>query len=204
MVILEKMMSNVDFFKENKYCVVKKALSLDAAEIAGTALVISEIQGVLDVDTKQVVGATCTYRNPTMESILLKMHKTVEENTGLGLIPTYSFARIYRNGDSLERHKDRPSCEISATITLTFDSEKIWPIFVDSNGEKEISLDKGDLMIYRGCDVEHWRDKFCGDLWMQVFIHYVDKNGPYPDFAWDKNTDWVPGTYPYFLDKTIT
>jgi hypothetical protein len=39
----------------------------------------------------------------------------MEKHTKLKLIPTYSYARIYKKGDVLHRHKDRFSCEISTT-----------------------------------------------------------------------------------------
>jgi hypothetical protein len=82
----------------------------------------------------------------------------------------------------LVKHKDRPSCEISVTIMIGSDKTK-WPIFIEGNS---IELNEGDAVIYLGCELEHWRDEFKGDWHAQVFMHYVDQNGPYSDFKFDK------------------
>jgi hypothetical protein len=52
-------------------------------------------------------------------------------------------------------------------------------------------LKPGDLAIYRGCDLDHWREKFIYDkqdesVWqVQGFFHYVDANGPYAKSKYD-------------------
>ena len=51
------------------------------------------------------------------------------KTTGLKLNPTYSYARIYKKGDVLHRHKDRFSCEISTTMNLGGDE---WPIYIEA------------------------------------------------------------------------
>ena len=38
----------------------------------------------------------------------------------------------------------------------------------------KITLKPGDMLIYRGCDLEHWRKKFTGEECIQVFLHYND------------------------------
>jgi alkylated DNA repair dioxygenase AlkB len=103
--------------------------------------------------------------------------------TKLDLIPTYSYARIYKHGDVLHRHKDRPSCEISATLNLGGDE---WPLFLDPTGEignegVQVNLKPGDALIYKGTIVEHWREPFAGYECGQVFFHYNDKNGPFKE-----------------------
>ena len=45
------------------------------------------------------------------------------------------------------------------------------------------------MVAYRGCDLDHWRDVFdySEDVWhVQGFFHYVDANGPYASFKYDK------------------
>jgi hypothetical protein len=191
-------MSGPEFFAKNKYAVVRGALHKQAAEIAGNSLLIDESFGPdskSKVDHAQVPGASAFYSNPVMEAILLQMHETVQKNTGLQLCPTYAFARVYRWGDELLRHKDRPSCEVSATLTLSTRAMENWPIWVKTveGEEKPIELDMGDLMIYRGCEVEHWREPLKEGIWTQVFIHYIDINGPYfPEHAWDKKLEKKP------------
>lgn len=117
---------------------------------------------------------------------LLKMHKPqVEELTGLELFPTYSYSRIYTTGNTLPKHRDRASCEVSVSVKLGDTSDYNWPIFMDG---KEVYLDDGDAVIYKGCEVEHWREELQhpGYYLGQVFLHYVDKNGPNAEFKYDK------------------
>lgn len=165
------------------YKVVKNAVSEKAAKHLAATLLIAEAQGKLDHDAKQVVGSSIVHGYPPCEALLLQLLPTMQEHTGLELIPTYSFARIYRKGDDLKKHTDRPSCEVSATVTLGFIADDLWPIYAD--GEK-VALDVGDMLIYKGCEVEHWREPFEGGVWVQVFLHYINANGPHKEWAFDK------------------
>jgi len=135
------------------------------------------------------------YGDPFMEMLLVLMLPKVEELTELELLPTYSYYRIYYPGDDLEIHTDRPSCEISATICLGYNYKDMpedynWPIWVKTKSKADVPFDlkAGEGVVYKGCDVEHWRDIFVapvGSWHQQVFLHYVDKNGPYTDRIFD-------------------
>ena len=110
-----------------------------------------------------------------METLLVDTIKVMQKKTGLRLVPTYSYCRLYRTGNILKRHKDRPSCEISTTLNLGGDN---WPIFIDPTGSDnvideyknihkpgapkgvEVNLKPGDMLIYSGCELEHWREPF--------------------------------------------
>lgn len=179
---------NILEFEEKKYTVVKNALSEEIVEIVTQYALFDEMQD-FNADTVQVVGAHSKYADPVMESLLLKLLPVMEEATGLSLSPTYSFYRVYRNGDTLSKHKDRPSCEISCTLSFNYSYEKSdysWPIYM--NGEA-IYLTPGDIAVYRGIENEHWRDplEFPEPAWhVQAFLHYVDKNGPYSEWEYDK------------------
>ena len=131
-----------------------------------------------------------------METLLNFGRKKIEQSTGLELWPTYSYYRLYKIGDVLKRHKDRPSCEVSITCCLGYDykgkKDYNWGMFVGpEDGErgakgKMIPMEPGDGVIYRGCEVEHWREAFDapeGAWQTQVFLHYVNKNGPYGEFC---------------------
>jgi hypothetical protein len=39
-------------------------------------------------------------------------------------------------------------------------------------------MNPGDVLIYQGINVLHWRDPLEGNFSKNIFIHYVDKNGP--------------------------
>jgi hypothetical protein len=108
----------------------------------------------------------------------------MEKETNLKLKPIYSYNRIYLGGAELEKHVDRSQCEISASITLKYfykDKDYKWPLCM---GDKPIVINSGDGVIYKGCEIEHWRPVFNQpkEYWHhQLFIHYVNVNGPYSD-----------------------
>ena len=116
------------------------------------------------------------YCDIAMDTLLKKLKPLMEDETGLKLYETYSYARIYKTGDELKRHKDRYSCEVSTTLNLGGDN---WPIYLEPSGKEgkegnKISLRQGDMLIYKGCEVEHWRESFNGVNCAQVFLHYND------------------------------
>ena len=129
---------------------------------------------------------TAIYADPLMESLLINKNSQMEKLTGLSLKPTYSFWKMYTKFADLESHTDRPSCEISVTITLGSDGTS-WPIFMDG---KPLDLHPGDAVIYLGCDLPHWREEFKGDWQAQTFLHYVDAKGPFADHWKDKRLLW--------------
>ena len=128
---------------------------------------------------EQIPDTYSHYADIVMESLLEKLTEPMSKEAELKLIPTYSYARIYKKGDILERHKDRYSCEISTTLNLGGDP---WPIYLEPSGKTDregikVDLEPGDALIYRGCEVEHWREAFEGDNCGQVFLHYNDASG---------------------------
>ena len=125
---------------------------------------------------EQIPETYSHYADIAMETLLQNLQPKIEEETGLKLTPTYSYARIYKKGDILKRHKDRYSCEVSTTLNLGGDD---WPIFLEPSGETgkegvKIDMQPGDMLVYKGCDVEHWREEFTGENCGQVFLHYND------------------------------
>jgi len=115
-----------------------------------------------------------------------------EKASGLKLYATYSYARLYnQQGEELKNHRDRPACEISATITLGFEGD-VWSIYMGDDEAKTVNVNKidmaiGDAVMYRGCDKWHWREPYFEGKWQaQVFLHYVDQNGPHKEWKYDK------------------
>jgi predicted 2-oxoglutarate/Fe(II)-dependent dioxygenase YbiX len=128
--------------------------------------------------------------SPLFDSLLEQLTPNMEAATGKKLFPTYAYARWYAPGDELKVHRDRPSCEISATINLGFEGNP-WPIFMGYNKDKkdcrQINMNVSDAVIYKGCELYHWREKYTEGNWqVQVFIHYVDQGGPYTEYKYDK------------------
>jgi hypothetical protein len=136
----------------------------------------------------QVENCFASYGNIWSECLLLHIKDIVEKITGKILYPTYSYARIYYKDSDLKKHVDRNSCEYSVSITLKVIGED-WPIyFLDrQNNTKKIIIPEGSILIYKGRDLLHWREKI-SDLTTsvyQVFLHYVDANGNYSNCKYD-------------------
>ena len=103
------------------------------------------------------------------------------------LFPTYCYSRLYRHGEILTKHSDRPACEISITLNLGSDGTP-WPIyFTKPNGDiASAELFPGQAVLYLGCESDHWRDPFEGQEYGQVFLHYVRSRGPHWDCYFDR------------------
>ncbi len=142
----------------------------------------------------QSPGMYASYKNQVMQYVHYLLHPVMEKETGLTLLPTYTYFRVYRNGAILDKHKDRPACEVSATMLLGANYSPTWPVITE--GESVVQ-EAGDVLIYRGCDVEHWREPFVteeGNYHVQIFAHYVDANGPYFMCAGDQQRIEPPPT----------
>jgi hypothetical protein len=147
-------------------------------------------------EDQQVPNVYSHYADFAMETLLMKVIPVIKEKTNLDLIPTYSYARLYEKGSILKRHKDRPSCEISTTLNLGGDP---WAIYLDTTGSNNVidedkniikpdapkgirvDLEAGDMLVYAGCELEHWREEFTGNICSQVFLHYNNVNGHFED-----------------------
>ena len=115
-----------------------------------------------------------THKKNTHRIAVARGHIIMQKNT-LDLVR----AQGHKKGDVLARHKDRYSCEISTTLNLGGDS---WPIYLDPTGKQgqagvKVDLKQGDMLIYSGCDLEHWREEFTGKDCGQVFLHYNHADG---------------------------
>ena len=129
------------------------------------------------------------YADPLIEVLLKDCRHSIEQHTGLLLEPTYSYSRVYQGGEELRPHTDRPSCEISVTVNVACTGAEPWPIWMQYKDKDTVKciLNPGDAVIYKGCEVTHWRRKLSeGQLNVQFMLHYVAKNGPYAEYKFDK------------------
>ena len=198
-------------FKTKKYQVIRQALSKELSNFIFNYMMLQ--RDAVDFMVKnnkvnpanpfmgtrtdqQIPGAYSRYADWVMETLLQYMRPIMKIKTGMDLVPTYSYTRLYEKGNILYRHKDRPSCEISTTLHLGGDD---WPIFLDPTGANnilsgretstvvkpgapkgiQVDLKVGDMLIYSGCELEHWREPFQGTVCSQVFLHYNHANGPF-------------------------
>ena len=178
-------------FKKKKYKVIRQAISKDLAAFVANYFMMQKqvydtcraqryispfenIIGQYENKDEQIPETYSHYSNIAMETLMLKCLPKMEEATNLKLYPAYTYARIYKKGDELKRHKDRFSCEISTTMNLAGDD---WPIYLEPSGEVgkkgiKVDLKPGDMLVYSGCELEHWRNKFKGKECIQAFLHY--------------------------------
>ncbi len=49
-----------------------------------------------------------------------------------------------------------------------------------------VDLHPGDAVLFRGIERTHWRDAYDGEAAVQLFLHYVDRDGPYREWKFDK------------------
>jgi len=135
----------------------------------------------------QAPNSHCVYGDPAFDMAMAMSTEDIGKIVGKRLIPQYTYARIYKNGSELKIHSDRPECQYSVTLSLGGEYEKPWPIWIKdyAGNMNEVPLDEGDMVVYHGTELEHWRDKFEGTAQVQLFMHYVDAEGEFKDRLFD-------------------
>lgn len=182
-------MDTIQQFKDKGYVHLKDFLDKD-----NCSQLVKELNRLIQ-ERKTVKDSQCplseaVHGTEVFDSLLEQLLPHFEAASGLKLFPTYSYARLYAPGDELKVHRDRPACEVSATITLGFEGD-VWVIYMGDNEDKsngeEIKMDVGDAVMYRGMDKWHWREAYSEGKWQsQVFLHYVDQNGLHAEWKYDK------------------
>lgn len=188
-----------NFFKDNNYLVVKNFLDLNMTNMFYNYCLMTvktvnfkttydkkiyndEYDGIFG--DKQVPNSFCKYGDVLMDTLLNSSYKTISNYLDLDLVPTYTYWRLYFTGSDLKRHIDRNSCEISLTLNLGSNHDNLndndynWGIWIETKEKEslEINLNPGDMLIYKGCEIEHWREPFQGLNQAQVFLHFNQRN----------------------------
>ena len=178
----------MNLFQQHKYLIVRNTISVELANFAFNYFLmkrdatewmhknnyVSEFTpGFGTWKDEQIPNTFSCYGDTFMETLMMKVLPVMKQHTDLDVIPTYSYTRAYKKGDILKKHKDRSSCEISTTLHLGGDP---WSIYVEGI---KIDLNVGDMLIYNGCELEHWREPFEGNVCVQTFLHYNNANGQY-------------------------
>ena len=178
-------------FKRNKYKIVREAISKELSSFVYSYFLKKRQVGHFLLNQKyispfteswgvwtdpQAPNSYSVYADTVMETLLEVLKVKMEKETGYKLNETYSYARIYKKGDVLHRHTDRNACEVSATLHLGGDP---WPRYLDPTGKRgqagiPVDLATGEMLLYSGCNLEHWREEFRGKDCAQVFLHYND------------------------------
>tara|TARA_B100001057_G_scaffold498887_1_gene607515 strand:- start:1217 stop:1909 length:693 start_codon:yes stop_codon:yes gene_type:complete len=221
-----------EYFKENHYVKIENFISRETAsflydyvKMAADRLTFAEYQmpnfdkevyGTFE--DEQAPGDYSKYGDLTFDTLLAHKLPDMEYFTGKKLIPTYSYHRLYTTETELKRHKDRPSCEISTTLCLGYDVSNVdlekypdwdWPMFVGPKTGEEgtkgspIHMKPGDMIIYRGCELEHWREPYWGKNHAQVFLHYNELQGDYNIQFDGRPALGLPASSKIFTDETL-
>jgi hypothetical protein len=144
------------------------------------------------------------YHYPLFASFHWGLTAMVQERVGLPLLPTYCYFRIYRAGDICRVHGDRPACEHSLSLTLGYGDDKAWPLeisrkaidtpyeradpnFTADEDVASVAMEPGDAVLYQGVHHHHGRTTPNPNRWSaHLFLHWVDRDGPFADQAFDK------------------
>jgi len=124
---------------------------------------------------------------------------------GRELLPTYDYFRIYREGDICRVHSDRYSCEHSLSLTLDYSDGETWDLDIGASRTEpsaevdadfgtepfsSVAMQVGDAVLYQGVHHRHGRVRPNPNLWSaHLFLHWVDRDGPYRDHAFDGQID---------------
>ena len=185
-------MNSTEYFEKNRYIYLSEVLSKEMCQDLTQHMHNLHKEGQL-VQDEQCPLSWSVYGDPKFDALLANLAKPIGEKLGVEILPTYTYARLYQPGDILKKHTDRPSCEISGTMTLGYDPDSaIWPIFFGKDQDDpgtSYQIDVGDLVMYRGNELVHWRPAYKGKWQVQVFFHYVDANGPHKEWANDKRPE---------------
>lgn len=144
-------------------------------------------------------GGYCT---PWGNALHEWVHNKLDSHFDMDLGMTYSYSRKYERGAYLGSHVDRPSCEVSATLCIDYvtDDQTPWPIWLRNdnyfsstaekiknetqdfsqrerykNNCKKILLEPGDMLMYQGPNIPHWRDYLLGDHSYHIFLHWYNR-----------------------------
>lgn len=186
------MSTTIKLFEQNNYLHLKNIISKEQVDFIKNSIMYEIIQDPNKINEKLVGPETNSkYASPTTEALTVFLIPILEKFTGLSLIPTFSYYRLYGPQNFLKKHTDREACEIAVTINLGYDYTEVkkdytWDIFINNQPFKTMP---GDLVVYRGIELEHYREPMQGgkNSWhLQAFLFYVDANGKYTNFAYDE------------------
>ena len=179
--------SPAQVFARQGFVLVKQLAPAQALARARDHLLARASAGTVITDDEQVPGTPSVYGGVVLDGLMEELRPTVEHCTGLRLYPTYSYGRLYRHGDTLPRHHDRSACEISVSINLSHEPDEPWPLHLQF-GQHDVcvKLRPGDALLYRGIELAHWREPYTGERQAQLFLHYVDQDGPFAEEKFDR------------------
>ena len=173
---------------KNHFMVVKNFISEEHAKYLSRVFYDKNYEKEFKLDA-QVENSIGLYKPIESLEVLTYESPKLSQIIGQNVLPTYSYVRLYKSGNILEKHIDRASCEISVTVHLDGDTD--WPIWIKTPEGKDasVTLQSGDGMVYFGCLAPHWRTEYTGENYSQMFLHYVRSRGSFGSLALDDNVE---------------
>jgi hypothetical protein len=119
------------------------------------------------------------YNDPVARFFHQQLTPAMTAFAGKPLKASYVFLACYQPGAILEKHTDREQCDFSVTLCLDYTPEPRnatpWPIHLQKQSGKVTAFQAiGDALLYRGCQLPHWRDPLPeGHTSTSIFFHYV-------------------------------
>lgn len=173
-------------FAAHGYCVIPRLTAPALTEFLWSYIHTKFASGLMTWGDALVPMTPYAYADAAAEGLLEHVQPRIEEIAGCDLTPTYSYLRVYKKGDTLASHRDRPACEYSLSLNIGQVPGAPWPLFVESGGGgARVDLQPGDALLYRGIDLFHWRERYEGNQLVQFFLHYVRSDGPHADQKYD-------------------
>ncbi len=174
--------------REKGYVASRALLEPSLARVIYKTLLLKQWRGESFRDNHIPTAASVSNTAET-DALLLELRPAIEAIAGVRLVPTYSYARLYFYGDTMIRHHDRPSCEVSVSIHLGRDGGESSLWFAPNN---KVDMEPGDGAVYLGLTTDHWRERFTGNTMGQIFLHYVEAGGQYASCSFDGNPQRFP------------
>jgi hypothetical protein len=197
-------------YHENGYAHLKGLLAPEVAaafmvalkqDVGPRPIALSTVKDHVNLLNRPAFEAYGFHYKP-MICFLWGLTPIVSEIVGRDLLPTYDYLRIYRAGDVCKVHCDRLSCEHSLSLTLAYSDDRPWPLEIGhlnqppsarveeswDEAHSAVPMQVGDAVLYQGVHHRHGRTTPNPNRWSaHLFLHWVDREGPYRDQAFDGN-----------------
>jgi hypothetical protein len=173
-----------EFFKKFGYAYFENILSEDQCIHFAAKMLSFREDNKLNYEGKTEKAPNAFYdnsfgmgRDPEMEQALRDMQPYIEQELNVKMVPANSYARIYYNGGTLNRHVDRQGLDYTMSITLFSNLGEDWPLWCKDLEGNEVALKIprrwGGIML--GTTMKHWREPLvCRDdqYVIQLFVHW--------------------------------
>lgn len=127
------------------------------------------------------------YAPLSLEALFPRIAAKVAESVGEPVAPAFSFLWLYKKGAGIHRHIDRDSAELVASLTVASAQSEAWPIHFEPTPDRQLTLraEPGDLVLFEGHSVYHWREPSAADWHLQAIFNFVRSSGAYSHFKID-------------------